>query len=135
MNILITGRPGCGKSRLLQEIVKELNLKVGGIVTPEIRKRGERIGFEIVDIATGKRQLMAGIGIKGPKVSKYGVNISAIEFGIKAIERAIKEAELIVIDEIGKMELCHPDFDAAVRKAFLCGKPVLACVQLKLIDN
>ena len=135
MNIILTGRPGSGKSRLALEIVKELGLKAGGISTPEIRQGSRRIGFWIQDMLTGEKRVMAKVGFKGPKVSKYGIDLQAIEFGIRAIKRAIREADVILIDEIGKMELHHPGFEKAVEDAFNSGKPVLAVVQLKLLEK
>jgi nucleoside-triphosphatase THEP1 len=45
-NILITGMPRSGKSTLLKNIISRIEDKVG-FITHEIRKNGERTGFEI----------------------------------------------------------------------------------------
>jgi nucleoside-triphosphatase len=56
--ILITGPPRCGKSTLISRLIKyysvEKNYKVYGFLTPEVREKGNRIGFDIMDIASGK---------------------------------------------------------------------------------
>ncbi len=138
VNLLITGFPGCGKSTLVNRIadrVKQEGLKVGGISTPEFRlDTGRRGGFLIHDIATGAEQVMASIDISSPvKVGRYGVNLNAIrEIGVTAIDYATTSAELIVIDEIGKMELTVPEFQRAVVMAFDSSKPVLGTIGLKL---
>jgi len=49
-NIFITGLPGCGKTSLLKEILEELKIPARGFFTQEIRKGGERIGFEIITL-------------------------------------------------------------------------------------
>ena len=119
MNLLITGFPGCGKSTLVNRVVvraKQEGLKVGGISTPEFRlDSGRRGGFLIRDIATGVEQVMAAIDISSPvKVGRYGVDLNAIrETGVTAIDHATTSTELIVIDEIGKMELAVPEFQRA----------------------
>ena len=38
-NILLTGRPGCGKTTLIKRVVEELALPAGGFYTEEIRQR------------------------------------------------------------------------------------------------
>jgi nucleoside-triphosphatase len=127
VKIFLTGQPGTGKSRLVQEIIKDLGIKVGGIATPEIRKNG-RIGFQIIDLMSGKSGILAAIGIAGPKVSKYGVNIKDIEeIAIKAIENAILDpkVKLIVIDELGKMEMISKQFQKTVQKVLTSRKDCL----------
>ena len=91
-NILITGRPGCGKTTLIMEILKELNLKASGFYTSEIRIHGKRKGFSIVTLS-GKRGILAHQNIHSEKrVSKYGVNLKDLEeLGVSSISRGLKE--------------------------------------------
>ncbi len=92
---------------------------IGGISTPEIRQKN-RVGFEIVDIMTGKRGILAHINQQtGPWVSRYRVNLHDLkEIGVGAIRKAIDmNADFIIIDEIGKMELVSQDFQAIVWEA------------------
>lgn len=138
VNLLITGLPGCGKSTLINRVVdraKQDGLKVGGISTPEFRlDTGRRGGFLIRDIATGAEQIMAAVDVSSPvKVGRYGVDLNAIqEIGVTAIEYATTLTELIVIDEIGKMELAVPEFQRSVIMAFNSPKPVLGTIGLRL---
>jgi nucleoside-triphosphatase len=138
VNLLITGLPGCGKSTLVNRVVdraKQGGLKVGGICTPEFRlDTGRRGGFLIHDIATGAEQVMAAIDVSSPvKVGRYGVDLNAIqEIGVTAIDYATTSTELIVIDEIGKMELAVPEFQRAVIMAFNSPKPLLGTIGLRL---
>ncbi len=138
-NVLITGRPGVGKSTLVSRLIdraRTLGMRVGGLSTPEIRVGGRRIGFKLVDIATGEEGILAKIGIRGPMVSKYGVNLEDLRsVGVNAIKRAIDEADLIVIDEIGKMELFSNEFKRAVIMALDSEKPVIATVGKFLRDS
>jgi nucleoside-triphosphatase len=131
--------PGIGKSTALKKIIKFLenrNLIVGGMVSSEIRSAGNRVGFEIVDILTGKKGILAHINQpEGPQIGKYRVNLYDLdEIGAKAIYRAVNEANFIIVDEIGPMELFSQEFRKAVRKAVDGPKPVVGAIHFKAKD-
>lgn len=103
-NILFTGPPRCGKSTLIEKIVKKINAPATGFFTREIRESGKRAGFSI-DTLDHRTGMLAHEDIHGRfRVGRYGVNIEDID-GI-AVPSMIPDRPdmLIVIDEIGKME-------------------------------
>ncbi len=136
-NFLITGLPGSGKSTLIFCVVDKLTesgIRVGGVVTPELREHGRRIAFLMRDLLTGEEAIIASVslGKSGPRVSKYTVDVDAISrIGAKAIQLAIKQADVVVIDEIGKMELLSREFSRQVMAALDSSRPVLATIPLK----
>jgi len=136
MNIFITGKPKVGKTTLVMEVIKELNLNVGGIITPEIRTN-KREGFRIVDLSTGEEGILASVNQKsGPRVSKYRVNLKDLDrISKQAIEKAINEKDVIVIDEIGKMEFYSEIFKEEVEKALDSEKPVLAVLHRNYVKD
>ena len=104
-NILITGLPGCGKSTLIEEVVYRIGRRpITGFFTREIKEKGKRVGFSI-NTLDGREGILAHQNIKGKfRVGKYGVNLKDIEtIAVHSMIPAKKE-EIIVIDEIGKME-------------------------------
>ncbi|MDP8227296.1 MAG: NTPase [Candidatus Celaenobacter polaris] len=129
-NILITGYPRVGKTTLVNKIIKQLSCKIDGFYTHEMRENGRRTGFYITDF-DGNRMVMASDKSNSPyRVNKYGVNIDAFEkIGIPAMERAMKNADLIVIDEIGRMEMFSPKFCNMLRTVFDSEKPLLATIK------
>lgn len=134
--LFITGRPGVGKTTVLLKIVEGLRaegFKVGGMISREVRKAGSRIGFEILDISSGEKGWLAHVKQPvGPKIGKYRVNLSDLEsVGVKAISEALEQADVIVIDEIGPMELYSQKFIEAVRKALESSKPVIGTVHFR----
>jgi nucleoside-triphosphatase len=131
-NIFITGLPSCGKTTLIKEILKELNIPAKGFFTEEIRKEGERIGFKIVTLSK-KEGILAEKGFKSPfKVSKYGVILKDLEeIGVKEIEEGLKGDFLIVVDEIGKMELFSNKFKEVILKALDSKNKILGTIMLK----
>ena len=131
--LLITGRPGVGKTTVVQRVAEELKkrgIRVGGMLTFEERSSGRRVGFKVVDIRTGVESTLASVYHKeGPRVGKYRVNTINLErVGVAAIEEALKTCDIVVCDEIGPMELYSDKFRAIVERMLESNKPVLATV-------
>lgn len=131
-NLLITGLPGCGKTTLIKEILEELKIPARGFFTEEIREGRERIGFKIKTLSK-KEGILAKKGIESPyKVSKYGVILKDLEeIGVKEIEEGLKENCLIVVDEIGKMEIFSQKFREIILRALDSKNKVLGTIMLK----
>lgn len=137
INILITGKPGIGKTTVIKKFIEKFGKSVGGFYTEEIRERGKRVGFRIKSIS-GDEGLLSHIGIKSNcNVGKYGVNVNDIDkVGVKAIDDALEKCEInfVVIDEIAKMELFSKNFKNAVLSALNSSKITVSVIQDKNID-
>jgi len=107
--VLLTGRPGCGKTTLVRRVVKEVAQSAGGFYTEEIRKHRERVGFKIVTL-DGKEGMFAHVNFKTQqRLGKYGLDLSLLEtIGIEAVRKAVRARELTVIDEIGRWKSGRP---------------------------
>jgi nucleoside-triphosphatase len=117
MNVLLTGVPGVGKTTVIERIAASLGGRAGGFVTKEMREAGRRTGFAIESL-DGKRRVLATRHRKGgPRVGPYRVSIDNLEeVAIGAMEDALKTRRIVVVDEIGKMELLSGRFrDMIVR--------------------
>jgi len=137
--LFITGRPGIGKTSVLLRAVKELESKgyrIGGMLSREVREKGVRIGFEIVDFHSGRKGWLAHVHQPvGPKVGKYRVNLKDLNLiGAGSIRDAVKNAQIVIIDEIGPMELFSQAFREAVIEALKSGKPLLGTIHFKARD-
>ena len=137
--LLLTGNPGVGKTTVLMKVVKALKergIRVGGMISREVREGETRVGFEILDLSSGRRGWLAHVNQKnGPQVGKYRVNIGdLIAIGAQAILDAVENCDVIAIDEIGTMELFSGKFKEAVRKALGSRKLVVAIVHWKAQD-
>lgn len=132
-NILITGNPGVGKTTLIKNVISKFNISVGGFYTSEIRNlEGKRLGFKIISL-DGKEDVMASVDIISRyRISKYGVNTEVIDrIGVVAIRNAIKSKDIIVIDEIGRMELFSKEFANVTNEALNSTKIVLGTITAK----
>jgi nucleoside-triphosphatase len=127
--ILLTGRPGCGKTTLIQRVVSDLAVPAGGFYTEEIRQHGRRIGFKLITLY-GKEAVFADVNFKtSERVGKYGLDLAKLEsVGIAAIHEAVSTRKLVVIDEIGPMEIRSALFRDAVNEALDSGVPILGTI-------
>ncbi|MEM2953285.1 MAG: NTPase [Candidatus Bathyarchaeia archaeon] len=138
--LLLTGNPGIGKTTTLLRIVEALKAKgyrVGGMVSREVRDGGTRVGFEILDLSTNRRGWLAHVNQKtGPQVGKYRVNIEDLNnVGVEAILNAVKNCDVVAIDEIGPMELFSEKFKQAVKDAVESGKLLIGVIHWKAKDK
>ena len=138
--LLITGSPGTGKTSVLLRTVDALKVRgysVGGVVSREARVGWVRVGFEILDLGSGRRGWLAHVNQKvGPRVGRYRVNLKDLEdIGANAIVDAVENFDVVAIDEIGPMELFSEKFKDAVRRAVECGKVVVGVVHWRVRDR
>lgn len=130
-NLLVTGRPGSGKSTLVERVVAVLGVPVTGFFTREIRDGSGRAGFA-VETFDGRTGILAHVRAKSPvRVGRYGVDIEAFESIAVPPLRARTPGTLVVIDEIGKMECFSPLFRTAVMNALDSPGPVFATIAEK----
>jgi nucleoside-triphosphatase len=138
--LLLTGSPGVGKTTVLLRVVEALKARgfsLGGMVSQEVRGCGGRVGFEILNLETGERGWLAHINHSGgPRVGRYGVNLEDLEgIGVKAVVDAVEMLDVVVVDEVGPMELFSEEFRKAVKRAVESGKLVVGVVHWKAKDR
>jgi nucleoside-triphosphatase len=129
--ILLTGPPGCGKTTVILRTLPLLSQPAAGFYTEEMRSRGGggRQGFDVVAL-DNRRGPLARVGLPGPRVGKYAVDLESFEaVGVRALETGLREPRtLLVIDELGKMEFLSAGFVALLERAFLSPNPLLGTV-------
>lgn len=125
--LLITGTPGSGKTTLVENWLEDTDLDVAGFVTREIKYNGERVGFEIVSVSGKTARLSHRDFDTDKKVGKYGVDVDALD---RIVEEELnnRHADVVIIDEIGKMELFSENFRNAVSKLWKGSTPVIATI-------
>ena len=128
-NVLLTGRPGCGKTTLVRRVVSELARLAGGFFTQEIREDRGRVGFKIVTL-DDKEGVFAHVNFQTrQRLGKYGLDLSPLEtIGVEAVRKAFRARQLTVIDEIGPMEIRSTVFREVVNEALDSGAPLLGTI-------
>jgi nucleoside-triphosphatase len=131
-HVLITGRPGEGKTTLIRTIARQLqDYHPAGFYTAEMRTEGVRKGFRLVTF-DGRQQVLFHIEHRSPpRVSRYGVDVIGFERLVEQLDLRHVPSPVIVIDEIGKMECFSPRFQEEVIGLLDSSKIVTATIALK----
>ena len=129
MNVLLSGRPGCGKTTVVEAVLAALPPgAAAGFFTREIRERGVRRGFAIRTL-DGRTAVLASVSLpEGPRVGRYWVDVGALEAVAVPALTPRQGVRLLVVDEIGKMECLSGRFCDAVRRALDAPLSVLATI-------
>jgi nucleoside-triphosphatase len=129
--LLITGMPGVGKTTVIQRVAERLRgERMGGFYTEELREAGQRTGFRLVDFE-GRALTFAHVGFGGPRVSRYGVDVVALDAQAGTLLAPRHDVAVYLVDEIGKMECLSPRFVAAMRRLLASDRRVVATVAKK----
>ena len=133
--ILLTGRPGVGKTTTVNRVYEHYSkngLKIEGLTTREVREGGARTGFMIKDLSSGQEGWLAKKDLgTGPRVGSYVVVSDDLEkIGVSALERSMAgAADLVIVDEIGPMEMTSTSFRNNISKILNGTKTVVATVK------
>ncbi len=146
----ITGLPRSGKSAVMEKVVSMLSEErreemrargddvgaaklLGGMRCEPVVENGERVGFKCINFQTGEEAVMAHKSIDSRlRVLGYGIDPEALErVAVPAIQEAMDDYEVLVIDEIGKFSVESEAFVEVVRKAMEIDKPTLVTLHKK----
>lgn len=129
--LLIEGRPGAGKTTAAQclvGILRGCGVPVTGFTTGEVREGGRRVGFTVTAVG-GQRAVLAHVNLAGPpRVGRYGVDLTAFERVALPALGDPGTGGVVVIDELGKMELASAAFRGAVQRLLGTDCSVVATV-------
>jgi nucleoside-triphosphatase len=127
----ITGKPGVGKTTLIRDIAERLSTApVAGFYTSEMRSRGRRTDFDLRGF-NGGRRILARVGVQSRhRVGRYGVDTAGFEAFLETMDLLNPTVALVVIDEIGKMELFSSRFRALIRHILDSDKALFASIAL-----
>lgn len=124
--VMITGPIGSGKTRLVQSLAETLRaegLPVEGIASPRILKEEETVGYKVVDLVTAEERVLCQDHPPGVPFRRFYFQPEALDFANRLLEKAAQEAEVIVVDEVGPLELegggFAPGLAAAIRSQAL----------------
>ena len=129
-NVLLTGEPGCGKTTLINKVLEQLHVNAGGFYTQEIKSGKTRKGFQLM-VLNGAQAVLAHVNKKSSyKIGKYGIDMMVMtDLAVPALKNALAECEMVIIDEIGKMECFSIEFRDIVSRCLDSQKPVFGSIQ------
>lgn len=129
-NLIISGTPGVGKTTLVKDAFFRFQSMARGFITEELRRGGVREGF-VIKSMDGRSGLFASRAISSPvKLNKYGIDLNVLEgMGVSSLRAGLSEKKIIVIDEIGAMEMFSRAFCETVVECMASPCPVLATMR------
>lgn len=128
VSLLLTGRPGSGKTTALCAAARKLaGFRLQGFYTEEIRVGSARRGFRLSTFE-GEEAVIAHVDLPAPRVGKYGVDVAAIDRFAAGLRDVRDPSALYLVDEIGRMECLSVAFVEAMRRLFQSGRPLVATV-------
>jgi nucleoside-triphosphatase len=131
MNILLSGPPRSGKSTLIEKVIKRVKRPATGFFTRELREKGKRVGFSLTTL-DGKTGVLAHQSITSKfRVGKYGVNLEDLDkIAVPSMHPSLAE-QIVVIDEIGKMECFSHLFRETLLKILSAENQVIGSIASK----
>jgi nucleoside-triphosphatase len=106
--VALVGLRRAGKTTALQGLAERLRsagLRVGGIVQPAIHEGGERVGYDVLDLASGERRALARRGAqRRPDGCGYVFEAGAWSWAAERLRAARRECDVLVADELGHVE-------------------------------
>lgn len=139
--IIITGNVRSGKTTFLKKIINALQeqktLNIAGIIASGIDKNGERYGFEIEELSTGQKFLLSTKkAVKGKeKIGSFYFNNQVFEQITRSIVEKLPQTDLLIIDEVGYLELKGKGWFGLIDKAIQQNKPMILVVRKRILDN
>ncbi len=106
--IIIHGEIGEGKTRFAEGLVialRKREFRVGGIISPRTLDGTETIGYRVRDIETGEELSFATLNPPGIPIGKFYLSAGALAFARAVIERAASTDQIVLVDEVGRLEL------------------------------
>lgn len=107
--IIVTGDVGTGKTSTCMDALdqlEEMDLRVGGVLSPRVIDSGVTVGYDVVDLLSGERESFLRTGSAGGrKVGRFYFQPGGLAFTNRAISRGIDRTDLVFFDEVGRMEL------------------------------
>jgi len=138
MKLLLTGPPRSGKSLLVRRLAEEYPGAAGGMLVAEICGADRRrCGFALQAVWCGpgqplqvvERAVLAHVEESFPwRAGRYRVNPAALHLAVRALDGAMHEGGLVIIDEIGPLQILSPEFRDAVLRSLVGPCPVLGTV-------
>lgn len=131
MKLLLTGLPGTGKTTVIQSLIRH-HKNAFWVISAEIPdNEGRRIGFS-AETSTGVSGIFAHKHtVESPvQIGDYKVDVRLLDRLFTApIQAATQTGQLLIIDEIGRMQMLSSDFEHTIRQLFTGNCSVVATIR------
>lgn len=130
---LLTGEPRIGKTTMIKQLINAIGPDLcGGFYTEEITNSSGRVGFKCVSVCGESVEIAHVENPSSTRIGRYGMDVEAFEdFAVKILEDALSSKKIIVIDEIGFMQMLSSSFQKIVQEIITGSRIVLGTIPLE----
>jgi len=139
--IIISGNIQEGKTTFVEKVINRLKRKeitLGGFLSKVIYQNDKRTGYQLFDLNTERKELLCTV-VEHPQWNHYGkfyFNPKGQELGVDILKNISEESQLIVIDEIGPLELGGEGWSAAIDELVRnSARPMIWVVREHLVEK
>ncbi len=139
--VIVTGNQGDGKTTLIKELIGSNELQTrsfAGFYTEGTWVDDERDHYHIVDLKTGKSTLLCERSepVSELRAGPFNFRKEGIEHGLNILQKVkINRHTIVVIDEIGHLELHDDGWAEYIQKFIDQGQAMIWTVRPALLDS
>jgi len=136
--ILLVGGIGAGKTSVglrLISLLRQSGNPPGGILAPRILKGEETVGYSLVDLSTNTTHPFASLEPTDISVGRFFISNEAVALARRAIRRATGEREVVLVDEVGRLELGGGGHAPVVRELLASSSLPILLVRDELVEE
>lgn len=137
-HLIVTGPIESGKTRALAALataLRERGVRVGGILAPRVIHGGRTIGYDVTDLVGDRSVPLARLEPPGQRVGRYFLRPAGLRAAAEAIEAGIREADIVLVDEVGRAEIAGRGHAPSVRALASSDVPAVLAVRAGLADD
>jgi len=134
---IITGKRDSGKTSYLRYLVRDSRFLNGFLEYKKYDEKDEFIGYDLYDLETKEafEFITTDLSREGIKLDYFVVLEEGIKKGKEIILKGIEKDKILVIDEIGQLEMDGKVFHEALLKALKSGIEIYITVREELLND
>lgn len=139
---ILSGPIGQGKTSIAMQLAEKLKSEsksAGGIVSPKVMEGGNIVGYDVLNISNGSRKPFLRINTVNelPAIGRFSILPGGLQFGNETLmESAVSNPGLIIIDEVGKLELSGAGWAPSIEKILSSkGNTVVMVVRDEFVEE
>ncbi|MCL2679211.1 MAG: nucleoside-triphosphatase [Dehalococcoidia bacterium] len=133
MHLFLQGKPCVGKSSLIRKELEQSRANVAGFITQRLKEAGRTIGYRVLSVTEELPPLEAMYipNQSGIFLLNGQMDVSALEVAILQVEKDSqnKKCSLIVLDEVGGVELKSERFMKPLLRIINAEKPCIGVLK------
>lgn len=116
--LLVVGPRESGKTSAIlafSAALQNQGISVDGVASPRLLQGGQTVGYKVRRVSTGEEHILCALEPPGLACGRFFFRPEAVTFANTTLKEAAQSAEVVVIDEVGPLELAGAGFFPGVQ--------------------